>query len=318
MNKLSIIIPAYNVENYIERCLGSICSQITEGEHIEVIVVDDGSKDGTVDIVTTYTHHFPFLSLISQDNSGPSVARNRGLDEATGEYIWFVDSDDYITPSALTHICEHINKAPQTNVFFGKIYRGSTPIGIQFQDKTYSSEEFLDNDPYFYTPSIVYRKEFLEANRLRFGNFRNIEDLHFNLRVLFFAKEISHIDHFLYHYENRPNSISCTKTKEHLLQLSEQTVLVLSDLKLFLDNYQANNKFYQFLYHSINGLAFSWFRFNYPISHVKEGIQKLRQIHLYPSGKTLNKRSNLFSLFSNRECLFLFCLKVKNLFSNNQ
>jgi glycosyltransferase involved in cell wall biosynthesis len=318
MKKLSIIIPAYNVESYIERCLDSICSQITEGEHIEVIVVDDGSKDGTVDIVTTYTHHFPFLRLISQDNSGPSVARNRGLDEATGEYIWFVDSDDYITPSAIVHICEHINKAPQTNVFFGKIYCGSTPIGAQFKNKTYTSEEFLGNTPYFYTHPMIYRKQFLEDRHLKFGTYRNIEDLHFNLRVLFFAKNVTHIDHFLYHYEIRPNSISSTRDKKHLLSLSEQTVLVLIDLKTFLDKQHANSAFYKILYHNINGLFFSWLRFNYPVSHVKEKIQDLRQINLYPSGKTLNKRSNQFSLFSNRENLFLFCLKVKNLFSDNQ
>lgn len=90
INKIiSVIIPAYNADIYIEQCLSSLFCQTYK--HLEIIVVDDGSTDRTSEIVKT----FP-VKLIRQENQGVSVARNRGISEATGEYIHFVDADDYL------------------------------------------------------------------------------------------------------------------------------------------------------------------------------------------------------------------------------
>ena len=102
--KLSIVIPAYNVEQYIGRCLDSIFNQQIETDLLEVIVVNDGSKDGTEGIIKLYASHHPNLIYISQENQGQSVARNNGFKNATGYLVWYVDSDDATTENSIQTI----------------------------------------------------------------------------------------------------------------------------------------------------------------------------------------------------------------------
>ena len=96
--KISVITPAYNVEKFIKECLGSVLSQSLK--EIEVICIDDGSNDATLSILKSYQERDSRIILLEQENSGPSVARNKGLSIARGEYISFVDSDDYLEDGA--------------------------------------------------------------------------------------------------------------------------------------------------------------------------------------------------------------------------
>lgn len=99
---ISIIVPVYNVEAYLVECLDSLLSQT--GVELEIILVDDGSTDGSLAICQAYAERYRNIKLISQTNQGQSVARNIGLEQAEGEYIFFIDSDDYLTePGALAH-----------------------------------------------------------------------------------------------------------------------------------------------------------------------------------------------------------------------
>jgi glycosyltransferase involved in cell wall biosynthesis len=100
MIELSFVIPAYNVEKFIGRCLNSIYSQSVDENRYEVIVVDDGSTDNTLNILKKLTERHKNLRVFSQENQGVSIARNRGLEMAVGKYVWFVDADDYIMPNA--------------------------------------------------------------------------------------------------------------------------------------------------------------------------------------------------------------------------
>ena len=102
--KLSIIIPAYNAENCIERCLDSILDQDYHNE-IEIIVVNDGSTDSTGSILNKYQKQIPSVfRIITKENGGVSSARNAGLDAATGDWIWFCDADDYICKNGLSYV----------------------------------------------------------------------------------------------------------------------------------------------------------------------------------------------------------------------
>lgn len=107
MKKLSIIIPAYNAENYIERCIDSILDQQYNNE-IEIIVVNDGSTDSTEDILDNYCRKYPTLfKIVKRENGGVSSARNAGLDVATGDWIWFCDADDYIVRNGLSYVLDN-------------------------------------------------------------------------------------------------------------------------------------------------------------------------------------------------------------------
>ena len=109
MTLLSIIIPVYNIQDYLSQCLNSICNQSIE--QLEVIIVNDGSTDNSGQIADSYAQKYDFIKVLHQSNQGVSVARNNGVEHAKGEYIWFVDGDDWI-PKADTFnkIVKFINK----------------------------------------------------------------------------------------------------------------------------------------------------------------------------------------------------------------
>ena len=101
---LSIIIPVYNVEKYIDKCISSIVNQGDSFNNVELIIVNDGTKDNSIAVIQSYIDTFPNVFLINQENAGLSEARNTGLRHASGEYVWFFDSDDWMPDNCLDKI----------------------------------------------------------------------------------------------------------------------------------------------------------------------------------------------------------------------
>ena len=117
--RLSLIIPVYKVEAFIYQCLNSIFSQILGDENIEVIIINDGTPDNSIEIVRGFSS-FPQMKIVEQENQGLSVARNTGLCYAKGEYVWFIDSDDWLLPNAISDVLTHIAAHPEIPVFSQK------------------------------------------------------------------------------------------------------------------------------------------------------------------------------------------------------
>ena len=100
--KISLIIPVYNVEQYIGRCLQScLCQPHVAADDYELVIVNDGTKDNSMHVVEKMTRDYPNVTIINQHNQGLSMARNAGLKAAQGEYVWFIDSDDWIEDNCL-------------------------------------------------------------------------------------------------------------------------------------------------------------------------------------------------------------------------
>lgn len=114
---LSVIIPAYNVEKYIGECLDSLVRQNIDKEEYEVICVDDGSSDKTPEILDEYAKQYSNICVIHKENEGVSVARNVGIENAVGEYLWFVDSDDFIVHNIFKDIKE-FQKENMSDIMF--------------------------------------------------------------------------------------------------------------------------------------------------------------------------------------------------------
>jgi len=106
---LSIIIPTYNAEKYIGRCLDSIIAQEMDAQDYEVLLVNDGSTDRTLEIAESYTEKMP-LRIISQLNAGVSAARNNGMEHSLGDWLEFVDSDDALIPKRLPRVLKYVNR----------------------------------------------------------------------------------------------------------------------------------------------------------------------------------------------------------------
>ena len=213
--KLSIIIPAYNAEAYLPQCLDSILAQEHQG--CEVIVVDDGSTDGTAALLERY----PDVKVIHQENHGMSTARNRGLDEARGEYILFVDSDDLLTAGALETLVAELS-GEDIIAFNAKKLHDAT--GEQTYHPTIREPETTDGWTYFCRHRLeatdihfvciwqrAYRRQFLIDNNLRFadGILRAEDDL-FTTQAMLAAKTLRTITPCLYIYRIRANSITTT------------------------------------------------------------------------------------------------------------
>lgn len=213
--KLSIIIPAYNAEAYLPHCLDSILAQ--ERQDCEVIVVDDGSTDGTAALLERY----PDVKVVHQENRGMGTARNRGLDEARGEYILFVDSDDLLTDDALETLVAELS-GEDIIAFNAKKLHDAT--GEQTYHPTIREPETTDGWSYYNRHRLeatdihfvciwqrAYRRQFLVDNNLRFADgLRRAEDDLFTTQAMLHAKSVKTITDCLYTYRVRQGSITRT------------------------------------------------------------------------------------------------------------
>ena len=213
-SRISIIVPVYNAEKYLGECLDSIVKQTYE--NIEVIIVDDGSTDGSADICKKYTDDGR-VAYYYQKHAGVSIARNTGLDYATGKYICFVDADDWLELDAM----ECLQKEDADIVIYN-FYRGETKHQEPLTDGQYSKTElyskmvsYIDgngNIAYIFHNiwMRLFKRQLLEENHIRFDfNFNNGEDLLFTFEATLKANTISvRCSEYLYHYRQVKNSLT--------------------------------------------------------------------------------------------------------------
>jgi glycosyltransferase involved in cell wall biosynthesis len=243
MVKLSIIIPVYNVEKYIQKCLESVFIQDVICGEYEVIVVDDGTLDNSMEIVENFANEYPNLKIIRQSNQGLSAARNAGLKMARGEYVWFVDSDDWIEKNCLEEIFSLLNTY-QSEVFVtplkskeestGKINSDSF-LGVQ--NIGFSNGINFLKDAVRITPVQIYlfNRCFLEKHNLKFMNGVYHEDAEFAPRMLYFTKQVCLINKCFYNYLIRESG---SITSGFSIKKSEDLILIIKSL----DNFSKANK----------------------------------------------------------------------------
>lgn len=220
---LSIIIPAYNVEQYLSKCLDSILTQ--ESADFEVICINDGSIDGTAELLAKYSQGHENLSLINQPNMGMSASRNRGLKLAKGEYVMFVDSDDWLESDSLKRLVETANGEDviefQCRKYFDDEDRYSTSDRPNVMQRStgwdyFNKERLKPRDIHFVCIwQRIYRREFLLKNNLFFDeSVRRAEDDLFSTMVMWYAASLKVIPLEVYVYRVRPNSITTTISLE--------------------------------------------------------------------------------------------------------
>lgn len=199
----SIVVPVYNVEKYLNRCVDSLIGQ-TFGE-IEIILVDDGSKDGSPKICDEYAKKDKRIKVIHKPNGGLSDARNTGLIRATGDYVLFVDSDDWLTADAVEKFAVFTNSKYDLIVGDGEVI--GTPRDFLHIEKKgeYSGIEFLkESTKQSKMPMAAvlnaYRREFLLENQLLFKVGILHEDENFTPKVLLKAKKIYNSGISFYNY----------------------------------------------------------------------------------------------------------------------
>lgn len=228
--KLSIIVPMYNVEKYIQRCLSSIINNKGFLENCELIVVNDGTKDNSESIARKIIEGLPNTQIIVQENQGLSAARNTGLSRAKGEYVWFIDSDDWIEPDSLLTLFEELIEDNDIIQFgYNLAYDAISPKSIHRNDDFTTGEEVLIKGTWEAPAQFsVFKRKLLTTNGLFFYKGIYHEDMEFTPRAIWYAKKVKVVDKILYnYYQGNPNSIvnkPNIKKCYDLVLVSERTI----------------------------------------------------------------------------------------------
>lgn len=239
---VSVIIPTFNVESYIERCLNSILNQTLTD--IEIIIVDDGSSDNSCKIIQNFANNdnriITIFNSVSSGNSG--IPRNQGLHYANGEYICFVDADDYIDKTMLEDLY-YKGKQEEADIvtssgFFRETFGIDKTEVVHLENLSYDPDlnpdrVFLLKTPQF--PIIwfrIYKNSFLKKNNIFLGEYRISADLIFSLKCLLLANKVVEVDNIYYHYNfDRPGSTIERRTGEQVLDLFKSYESVVAFIK---------------------------------------------------------------------------------------
>ena len=223
MPEISIIIPNYNTRKYLPRCLDSLTQQ-TFG-NIEVILIDDGSTDGSVEIMKEYAQKDSRIKIIEQINSGPAKARNKGLENASGKYLMFCDSDDWYEPDMCEMMYTAIEKNNVDIVCCHNFFDLEESLSDEEKEKRLPRKYFNKSGKYslnqknILTTDVVlwnkiWRRDLIEKYNIRFPEGHEHDDDAFWYMYSFVSKKIFFLNKKLYHYFLRAGSIMSTQVNK--------------------------------------------------------------------------------------------------------
>ena len=251
--KVSVIVPVYNVEPYLDKCLNTLVNQTLK--KIEIIIVNDGSKDNSEKIIEKYLKKYPEkIKYIKKNNGGLSSARNEGLKYASGEYIGFVDSDDYVSLNTFNLMYK---KAKEKNFDLvvcnlNYVYESKTKMVSAGLDKDLENEDEVKKNIVFLYPAVwnkLYKKEILDSLKFKEGIW--YEDVEFNFRVYPRVKSIGYVDKPLIQYVQRESSISKT--------IDKRLFNYIDNFNGLIRYYQDNNLYNKYYFE----LEYSYVRYLY-------------------------------------------------------
>ncbi|MBR3676701.1 MAG: glycosyltransferase [Alphaproteobacteria bacterium] len=288
--KISIIVPVYNVQGYLGKCLKSLLAQTLKD--IEIICINDGSTDDSLAILNFFAFKDKRIKVIDQENCGPGIARNNGMLAASGEYIGFVDPDDWVKEDMYEKmynqaknldsdivICDYVKYQEWTNRIIPQHFFTKAVKYIKAEPVDIPSRENIDRDTLLdtllvspcYSVNRIYRREFLQRNNIRFSDNMCYEDCPFIMKSHILAQAVSYLDYAGYIYRLRKTSIVrsyderyldfCAVANELAKFLSEQNLLSRLELNL----------------HYLKVMNFSWIYMGFSVENRKKLIKKAKE-----------------------------------------
>ncbi|WP_350291676.1 glycosyltransferase family 2 protein [uncultured Croceitalea sp.] len=248
--KLSILIPIFNVENYIANCLDSVINQDIPSNEYEIIIIDDGSTDNSKAIAAKYAEKHDNIKMFSHMNIGLYATRNKLLELAKGEYIYNLDSDDYIVHYSLGTI---LNIAIEKGVdIIGFNYKKTKKLDLyksqkEVKELNYEIEtgnNFLSTNHTHYNTVWWYiiRRDFLIAKDIKFDENNPLGDGPFTLRIIHLAEKMLYLPLDIHRYVQVTNSIMNNQSKSHLIKMIENYMEIFERYNLLIDEISRKNK----------------------------------------------------------------------------
>lgn len=324
--KVSVIVPIYNVEKYLRRCLDSLVNQTLR--EIEIIAVNDGSRDNCLEILRKYAEMDRRIIVVNKANGGLGSARNAGLDIAHGEFVGFVDADDWVEAdiyekmyrhACLTRsdrvICDFIRDSGQNHVAsrihmdFERVYSRAYILGrilpVYFGVDARSNAPFRDQ--YNSVCNNLYRLKPIKEYEVRFLNEREyyFEDLLFNLSLIMHIEDFSGVDCCFYHYVCNGESLS-NVYRSNMLEMKLKSYHYMMD---FARSNRLDFDYRQLLYNRL-ALELPHICSNYSQSNVlsfKEKSAKIKEITVNETVRECLRQADkkLFASWKHRVLIFL-------------
>ena len=234
---LSFIVPIYNTEEYLGECLDSLLNQDITKDDYEIICVNDGSTDGSLEILRSYAQQYHNIRVIDKVNEGVSVARNTGLDAAIGDYIWMVDSDDFIKPNSLGIIRKELLTKEPDRLKVGTYTFNDT---LNDEEKNAINDNTLCVNSHFYDSIVcgsVLLREFIHKNNcgVFYPDIAYGEDSIFMFEIVINKPKCFELDIPIYFYRNRTDSATTTKSKESQIRRLESHFNGVRIIKQYYD-----------------------------------------------------------------------------------
>lgn len=235
---LSIIIPVFNSENYIVNCVNSI--KIVGNINYEIIIVNDGSTDSSLKIINEISKDNKYIHIISQKNKGLGGARNTGILNSKGRYLIFLDSDDRLAISDFSNILSNDFDIMEFSVsYFDLDGNFVSDLRVDQSNLTLTGQDYsLKLGFQSSACNKIYNTNFIKKNSLFFKEQIYCEDIHFNVRAFYFAKEVSSIDLVLENIILTPNSITRSNNAEKKKKILDDLTFIFNDL---LDFFSTHN-----------------------------------------------------------------------------
>ncbi len=333
---LSIIIPLYNAEHYIQDCLATLVSQGIDPGRYEIIVINDGSKDNSLRVAKDFAVNYPNVRIIDQENQGVSEARNTGIDQARGAYIYFIDADDYLAQNTLIKVLDDALERDLDVLCFKSISTKERNLFLSKNLDSYQNShiqtgiDFIANNPF---PSTIWwfivKKDFLLRNKLRFIKGITMDDVIYSLELLVAATMVSSTNLDVHRYYRNPTSIVNNKEEFHYNKTIKDMKYVIVKMGEVIDKLASKNgnmdkcieKIKERQHYFIFGLLARLIRSSMRFNAFKDYLNGLKNLGMYPithfPGKTkVSIFEKMAVYFFNRPFLlfpFTYTVKALNL-----
>lgn len=319
--KLSIIVPIYNVEKYVERCVNSLLNQDLDKEEYEIILVNDGSTDGSFEVAKQLANKNSNIKLFTKKNEGLSSTRNFGIQHANGRFIMHVDSDDFLEDNVVGKVL----KVAEDNdlelcFFYAKFYpdRGEITNVQPFQlYKIYDGEYILLNGmKVSSTWCNLYSHDFITQVGIEFYGNISHQDVEYNLRLYPFAKRVMFTDYIVYNYFVEGESITRTRNVKKQERIALDNLVVARNIKNFLAKSDISRALKELLDRRMNSIVFSLILSvisgdkNWSHGFPCRCINEAKKYNLYPiKGVTESWKTTIIAKIFNCEFLLYLLLK---------
>ncbi len=336
--KLSIIIPVYNVEKYIARCLNSILDQDVDSKDYEVIVINDGSSDNSESILNKYAQTYFNFRVFTQKNKGVGNARNKGIELANGKYIYFLDSDDYLANNVLKDILFYVEKYNLDVLTFKSIKTSVLDLNESNTDNIrdfslsvrngmeYLSHCHFEGETCWW---YVINKKHLDELGIKFVEGKWLEDVIFTVTLLLDSKRVAHLPIDAHRYVKREGSIMTTQAnRKKLIMIDAMKSAVLGYETIINRLIFSKKKVSKKLIHRLKfrQQTFAFFmmarmlKSTMQLSEIKKIMGELAKTRAYPLNSFLDKDYNKFiykilvKAFNYKQLFFLIFRSINPFF----